>query len=425
MTAEAATAPRKVHLLNRWLVLFLFAMILANIGGNMYGPILPLYLQELNATVSQVGLFFTLSRVIPLALQIVGGYISDSLGRLRAIAIGSVASVFAYAALFLAPTWQWVLVSAAFSAITFSLIAPSFDAFIAEHSEEHNRARVFAISQTIFGIVAVVGPVLGGWLVDVRGYKFMILIAALFYLAATVIRIFMAREASKGTESKPKRLSYGGLKTNLGAMIALLTAGGVVTWILITDGVRDMSFNLSFDLLPIYMRDFFAMTTTQIGWVNSIFGLFMMLIMYPAGILSDKKGERVGISLGFFLMFVSISMLALLPARGFWAAAAGWAIAGTGVGLLTPPYQSLISKAVPRRLRGVAYGFFGTSVGLLSLPAPYIGAMLWDNYDPRLPFAITAVICLLTIIPVWLKFKIDKPVEDDEPLPEKTGREAE
>jgi MFS family permease len=424
MTAATAAAPKKARLLNNWLILFLVAMILANIGGNMYGPLMPLYLQDLKATVAQVGLFFTLSRIIPLALQIVGGYISDSLGRLRAIAIASIAGVFTYVALILAPTWQWVLVSAAFSAITYSLIGPSFDAFIAEHSEEHNRARVFAISQTIFGIVMVVGPVLGGWLVDARGYKFMIFIAGLFYLVATVIRVLMAREASKGSESQPKKLSFTGLKANLGSMLALLTAGGVVTWILLTDSVRDMSFNLSFDLLPIYMRDFFSMTTTQIGWVNSIFGIFMMVIMYPAGILSDKKGERVGIAMGFFLMFVSISMLALLPNLGFWGAAAGWAIAGTGVGLLTPPYQSLISKAVPRRLRGVAFGLFSTSVGLFSLPAPYIGAMLWENYDPRLPFAITAVICLLSIIPVWLKFKIDKPVEDDEPMPEKTEREA-
>ena len=316
MTAETAAAPKKTRLLNNWLILFLVAMILANIGGQMYGPLMPLYLQDLNATVAQVGLFFTLSRIIPLALQIVGGYISDSLGRLRAIAIASIAGVFTYIALILAPTWQWVLVSAAFSAITYSLIGPSFDAFIAEHSEQHNRARVFAISQTIFGVVMVVGPVMGGWLVDARGFKFMIFIAGLFYLVATVIRVLMAREASKGSESQPKKLSFTGLKTNLGSMLALLTAGGVVTWILITDSVRDMSFNLSFDLLPIYMRDFFAMTTTQIGWVNSIFGLFMMLFMYPAGILSDKKGERVGISLGFFLIAVSISMLALLPNSG-------------------------------------------------------------------------------------------------------------
>jgi MFS family permease len=98
---QTSVPEKKMPLLNNWLLLFIFAMILANIGGNMYGPLLPLYLQKLNASVAQVGLFFTLSRIIPLVLQIVGGYISDSLGRLRAIAIGSVVGIFTYVALML------------------------------------------------------------------------------------------------------------------------------------------------------------------------------------------------------------------------------------------------------------------------------------------------------------------------------------
>jgi MFS family permease len=146
----------------------------------------------------------------------------------------------------------------------------------------------------------------------------------------------------------------------------------------------------------------------------------MMLFMYPAGVLSDKKGERVGISLGFFLMFVSISMLALLPNLGFWGAAAGWAIAGTGVGLLTPPYQSLISKAVPRRLRGVAFGLFSTSLGLVSLPAPVIGGHLWEKVSPQFPFMLTAFASLLSIIPVWLKFKVSGDVSGGGPASQGT-----
>ena len=81
-------------LLNKKLLLFMLAMVLANVGGSMYAPLLPLYLKDLNASVVQVGLFFTLSQVIPLALQILGGWISDSLGRLRSIAMGSLAGVF-------------------------------------------------------------------------------------------------------------------------------------------------------------------------------------------------------------------------------------------------------------------------------------------------------------------------------------------
>jgi MFS family permease len=82
---NAARSP----LLNSTMILFLTSMVLANIAGHMYEPLLPLYLKSLNADVVQVGLFFTLSQIIPLTLQILGGWISDSLGRLRSIALGS------------------------------------------------------------------------------------------------------------------------------------------------------------------------------------------------------------------------------------------------------------------------------------------------------------------------------------------------
>jgi MFS family permease len=112
-------------------------------------------------------------------------------------------------------------------------------------------------------------------------------------------------------------------------------------------------------------------------------------------------------------------MIAILPsASPFWMYSTGWAIAGTGVGLIAPAYQSLISKAVPAHLRGTAFGLFSTSLGLVSLPAPLVGGWLWENVSPQFPFAITAIVSLLSIIPVWLKFKIDRPAEDKETRPE-------
>ena len=76
---------KKRPLLNGILILFLTAMIFANIGGNMYEGLMPLYLKDLDASIPQIGLFFTLAQIVPLLLQILGGWISDSLGRLRAI----------------------------------------------------------------------------------------------------------------------------------------------------------------------------------------------------------------------------------------------------------------------------------------------------------------------------------------------------
>jgi MFS family permease len=398
---------KKAPLLTPLLLLFMIAMILANLGGNMYGPLEALYLQDLGASIGQIGLFYTLSQIIPLLLQILGGWVSDSLGRLRAIAIGSVVGIFVYVPLILATRWEWVLLASALGAVTRSLIGPSFDAFIADHSAPENRARLFGITQTLFGVVGVVGPVLGGFLVDSWDFKRMLMVAAVLYLTATVIRVGMAREASKGKEANPTQLTFASLKTNLGAMIALILAGGLFTWIMITDGVRDIFFNMSFSFLSVYMQDFAKLTISQIGIMNSIFGVAMMAVMIPAGWLADKVGERVNIAVSFFLMSISIGMIATVPpASPAWIYGLGWVIAGIGVGLSTPAYQSLISKAVPQRLRGVAFGLFSTSLGLVSLPAPMIGGYLWEKVSPQFPFMLTALVSLLSIIPVWFKFKV-------------------
>jgi MFS family permease len=74
----------------RW---FMLAMVLANIGGMMTPLLMPLYLTELGADITDVGLVFTLTSAAILVLQIFGGWVSDSIGRLRAVAIGSIGGV--------------------------------------------------------------------------------------------------------------------------------------------------------------------------------------------------------------------------------------------------------------------------------------------------------------------------------------------
>jgi MFS family permease len=170
------------------------------------------------------------------------------------------------------------------------------------------------------------------------------------------------------------------------------------------------------NLFSVYMQDYGGLNFQQIGLTSSIFGLFMMVTVLPAGILADKLGERVGIALGFALVGLSLGALVFLPYGAYGLYLAGWALAGIGVGLLQPAYQSLISKAVPANLRGTAYGFFSTSLGLVSLPAPWIGGILWKSVSPRFPFLITVAVIFLSIIPVWLKFKLPKPPAEEQPV---------
>lgn len=390
-------------LLNKKLTMFMAAMILANIGGRMYEPLLPLYLKELKASVVEIGLFFTIAQIIPLTMQILGGWLSDNLGRLRSVAVGSLFGMLAYIGLILAPTWQWALISQGLGAVTYSLIGPSYLAFIAEESNENNRARVYGLTETMFMIVAVVGPPLGGFLADNYGFRFMLVVSFMLYAIATMVRIRMARNDGHSIHSDQAELSLRGLRKGLGIMLGMLAAGGIFTWILISDGIRDVTWTLSFNLMPLYLEEIGGLSLQEIGWLQGLFGAFMMLLTIPSGWLSDKKGERYSIVMGFifqalaFFVFVRVDELI-----GFYGAAA---LLGMGFGMMIPAFDSLTSKVIPENQRGTAFGLLSTSLGIISLPAPAIGAQLWAHINPQFPFRITAWLSVLAVIPVWLKFK--------------------
>ena len=391
--------------LMRW---FLFAMILANIAGTMSNMLMPIYLTELGASVGQVGLVFTLTSVVILILQIMGGWISDSIGRLRAIAIGSLGGVLGFLFMLWAPSWQWMLLALSVTQIPYALVGPSFSAFIAENSTEENRGRVYGITDTLYQVVGVVGPPLGGYLAGLYGFKFMLLIATGFYTTAAALRIWMARTMRSPEESEPRQLTLASFKQSLGLIWTLMVGGGVITWIFITDGVRDVAFRLSGELQPLYLEQVMGLSLAQIGLLGSFFSAAMMIMPLLSGRLADRHGERVPISAGFLIMFAAF--MVFLEGRAYPAFILSWILFGIGVGLFSPAYQSLISKVVPRQSLGTFSGLFHSSLGFISLPAPLIGAQLWERFNPRLPFWITAIVSLVTVVPAWLKFKLPKDV---------------
>ena len=63
MTSHTQSAKKK-PLLNNTLKLFMLAMVLANISGNMHQAFMPRYLKDLTTSVVQVGLFFTIKNTI-------------------------------------------------------------------------------------------------------------------------------------------------------------------------------------------------------------------------------------------------------------------------------------------------------------------------------------------------------------------------
>ena len=128
----------KQRLLSPILLAFMGTMILANIAAQMILPLQSLYVQDLGASIKQVGVFFTIGAIAPIFFQIFGGWLSDLIGRLQAIAIGSIAGASAYIFYIFAPSWYWLLPSTMLTSMAVAFVSPSFQAFIAEESTEES-----------------------------------------------------------------------------------------------------------------------------------------------------------------------------------------------------------------------------------------------------------------------------------------------
>jgi MFS family permease len=244
----------------------------------------------------------------------------------------------------------------------------------------------------------------------------MLLVSGSLYTMAAGLRIWMATTVRTTSEANPRNLNSASLKNSLKTMFGMILGGGVLTWIFITDGVRDIAFRLSGELQPLYLEQVAGISVEQIGLLGSIFSIAMMFTPILSGKMVDKYGERVPISLGFLLVFGAFMIF--LQAISFLGFAICWIVFGIGVGLLSPAYQSLISKVVPQKMLGTFTGLFRSSLGLISLPAPYLGALLWEQVSPKTPFTITAIVAFITIIPIWFYFKVPETIAGPSELSE-------
>jgi MFS family permease len=396
----------KPPLLNAVLRWVLVALVIANVASEMVYTLLPIHLSRMGATPTQIGLVFTGGGLFIALLQFFGGWISDRLGRLKAIAIGSVIATLGYLGFWLAPSWPWIFPAICLEFVSAALVGPSFSALIADQSSPENRGKTFGIMRGVLSVVTILGPLIGGVISNFAGFRMMFGLAFILYSGAALLRIWLARRYRPAT---PPHLAAGGVtatptfSTTLRTMLTLLASGGVITWILVTDGGRDIAFNLSADLLPVYLVSIVNLTVAQVGVFRSLRGGASILATLGSGWLSDQLGESRMMVLGFLLQAFGLGLIVVSPTPlGLAIAAVSF---GSGIGVLFPAFDSLISKAVPENMRGMAYGLFDSSRNLLAMPGPILGGFLWDRVSPHTPFLLTAFLNLICVMPAAGKLR--------------------
>jgi DHA1 family multidrug resistance protein-like MFS transporter len=390
--------------ITRRLVLFFLGIACIEATRAMTMVQIPIFLREIGASVSQVGFFFTFAMIFPLVLRIIGGWYSDRIGRLKALLLGSIAGMAAYLPYIVADRWEITLLGPTILAVSTALTLPSYQAFVADTIPEGARGRIFGIGMSFRTAAWIIAPPLGGTLALLYGSRWTFAFATALFALATLIYALLHWREPKEVRPSAKDVHFQSLRGSVTQVTLLILSGGLLTWVVITDGIKDITYQLSFDLMPVYLSEIASISKQGVGFLDGIHGLAWLIASPIGGIIADRASERIAATMGLILLLASPLTFAFATEyRGF---ALSWVLMGIGGALFDPAINTLLARGVNPSLRGIAYGLVATSIGLVSLFSPWIGSLLWESLGPRAPYLITVILGSLAIIPAWFKLQV-------------------
>ena len=347
-------------------------------------------------------------------LMITGGRLGDMFGRRRLFVTGVIGFTVGSALACVAPTIGVLLVArvvqGGFAAMMVPQVLSSLQALYAPRE----RAAMLGVIGAVSGMSAVIGPVLGGWLVSSDAFGIGWRSIFLINLPVGIVLVALALRWVPDTRSEhPLRLDPVGLvlvTTGLVGVVYALIEGRQQDWAawILAVGVGGLLVLAAFvvqqvrrerttgsALLPMRLfadRGFSAGLVTQGAFQGALAGFALVLTVYiQAGLgwsavhagltlLPFSLGAFVGtgvsvplgMKLGKVVMVVgavlqsaaTVWVLAVVHGHGdalsTWDLAPALVISGVGLGLLVVPLVDIALATIPTAEAGAASGSYGT-----------------------------------------------------------------
>jgi EmrB/QacA subfamily drug resistance transporter len=161
--------------------------------------------------------------LLPLsALLLLGGAVGDRFGRRNVLALGIALFGVGSALCAVAASLSWLLAARVLQGIGAAFLLPSSLAILGGTFEGEARGRAVGTWSAASAIAGAIGPVLGGWLIDVSGWRAVFLINLPLAAAAIALALAFVRDPARREAQAPLDVAGALLAT---CALAALTWG--------------------------------------------------------------------------------------------------------------------------------------------------------------------------------------------------------
>ncbi len=364
-----------------------------------------LYMYELGVTETAIGWITTLSLIVQVISSFLSGYLTDRLGRKRAVLYFDLLSWTLATIVWAVSQNVWFFVAAALLNGFQRVPSTAFYCLVVEDTRPSDRTYVFTLLQIISVIGGLFAP-LGGLLVYsyglVDGTRIMYWIAAVSMTFQFIGRHLTTKETEMGYRKMQETrdlglgkslLDYAGAIREITASHSLLLIFGVYV-------LFNFQTTLKTTYLSLYMADYLHIDNDLISLVPAVSSIVMLLVLW---LLTPRIPERAmykSMMAGFGLSVVSNVMLVVGPITELAWVALSTVIAAVGMMISSPYLEAAVANAIDDNKRAKIFSMLSVLILLITSPAGIIGGWAY-TFDPRIPIWLMiiafALACVLTV----------------------------
>ena len=405
------------------LVNAMMGQLISGVATRIFIVSLPTIAAALNADILSVSWALISYQLAGICLSVVFGRLGDIHGRYPIYGAGFVIMTITSFLCGVSPSVGWLIVFRLVQGIGAAMIASAARVLAMEAMPEGAEGRANGFMTMSFHGGLLLGPPLGGLVIDLLNWRWIFFLLVPFGVAGIVLTAMRARGRRVAPSGRPPAVDYVGAtllvvltmaltllvdrrsaeaigvgQTGVMIVVFALTLAGflvherravnpVVNLALFR--IRMFAFSvlsllvfaitssvLTF-LLPFYLQDVLHHSPSFIGLLFLSAPVLTISLAALAGLLTDRIGPMIPASIGLSVIMVGFAIGVVLKVDSHWSLPALLlACTGIGQGFFNTPNQTAIIGSVPREYRGFATGLVQMIFGVGSLLGISLGGAL-------------------------------------------------
>jgi MFS family permease len=359
----------------------------ADISSEMLYPVLPFFLTgTLGTPVAIVGAIEGVAEGTAALSKVPTGSFSDRMAQRRPlVTLGYCLAAFGKLLLSVATVWPLALVARFGDRLGKGVRGAPRDALLADSSAHDNRGRVFGFHRTMDTTGAVIGPLIGLAMIKLLGEDHLrpVFLLAVVPAVISVLLVGLAHERKRVVEAGSHRapLNFSGAPTTFWLFLGVSLV---------------FAFGNSSDVFLLLRAENLGMGLTTLILAYVVYNISYAALSLPAGMVSDRVGQRAVLAGGFF-------MFSLVYLGFAWADRAAWvwlffAAYGVTLAMTDGVGKALVSNVIPREKRGAFIGLYQSAIGVMIVISSVLAGQLWEHVDPAAPFVLGATTALVAAL---------------------------